>query len=236
MQRLALVCSLVFFGCGDDGGSGGADATPTADAPVAADGATQTDATGCPELWTVDIQPNQTASATITNGALELSSSNTMQGGAVEVYQTGLTGDFEVSFEFTGWTAGGTGAFTQAAVAPDVAMPSEFWVAGIGTFPTVGIGAARQPTGAADSAATALTAGTITFSRDGTDLTATVTTADQTATATGTFAASPLRVGVQLGSNMGTVAAPSSIRIEGFTVVSGTGVSSDTFDCDSLIP
>jgi hypothetical protein len=236
-MKLAL-CAIVscsLMACGDDGGSDSADATTATDA-VSSDAASSTDAAGCTQLWEVDIQQNQTASATVSNGALTLDTSNTMQGGAIEVYQTGLTGDFDVSFEFTGWTAGGTGAFAQASVAPDVSTPSEFWVAGIGTFPTVGIGAARQPTGAADLQATALTEGTITFARTGTDLTATVTTNDQTATVSGTFDAATMRVGMQLGSNMGTVATASSIQISEFTVTTGSGVTADTFDCDSLLP
>ena len=99
----------------------------------------------------------------------------------------------------------------------------------------VGLGVADQPSGTADLQATALTAATLRFQRTGSDVTVTATAADATASITGTSNAATLQLGVQLGSNMGAVTGDTRAVIDGF-VVTGAGVTSDTFDCDSLLP
>lgn len=222
---IAAACGLAVFAtaCGDDGG-GAADAAP--DAP--------TDAAACPQVWTVVADPG--TAATIAGGALVLTGAN-LTGSALEVHRDGLTGDFEVGFDVESFGAGATGAFLQAAISEPVAQPARFLSTAIGTHPVVGVSAADQPAGATDLAATAATAATLRFARTGTTVTLTATAGAATATVTAAdFATQPLRVGVQLGSNLGTVAPATTARLSAFVVTSGAGVTADAFDCDSLIP
>lgn len=221
MKRIAILLGLAACG-GDDGGF--TDASPTFDAGP--------DATSCPKLWTVTNDPG--ASAFVTGGVVLLSASNIADDSAIELTQTGLTGDFDATFAFSGFTSGGTGAFLQAAISADVATPPRKLTAAIGTSPTVGISAADQPGGSVDIQATTLKSGELHFVRAGDQVTVTATTADQTATITATYAVTPLRIGVQLGSNNGAIAPETSVSIGAFTLAAGTGVTGDTFDCDSL--
>jgi hypothetical protein len=222
-MRRCVWIGLVLAGCGGGGGDffdGG-----TIDAAH--------DAPACTPLWAVDSQTG--TAATVTAGHLVMTGSNIDSGSALVVSQAGLTGDFDIAFDVTSFSAGGTGAFLQAGVNDSDPNTSDFLTAGIGTFPTVGISAADQPGGATDIQATAQTAVTLRLQRTGTSVTVTATTSDQTATITATYAGSPLSVGLQLGSNNGAVAPETRAEIDAFTVT-GTGVTGDTFDCDSLIP
>lgn len=223
MRRPLALLTLVVAACGDDGvtaiDAAGADAS--------------TDASGCPPVWTVDAAAG--TSASITGGRLSLTGTS-LAGSALEVYRDGLSGDFDVSFSVASFAAGGSGAFVQAAIAEPVAQPARLLTAAFGTFPTVGVSAADQPGGSVDIQATATTTGTLRFARTGTTVTITATAGATTATATAqSFATQPLRVGIQLGSNDGTVAPVTTATIEDFTVTSGAGATSDPFDCDSLI-
>ncbi|MCA9677993.1 MAG: hypothetical protein H6709_09515 [Kofleriaceae bacterium] len=223
---LLVTCGALALGaCGDD--------EVTTDAPVAGVDARAIDARGCLSLW--KVRADVGAGAAITGGALVLTATDMDAGSALEVTQTGLTGDFDATFTVSDFTAAGTGAFVQAAVSEAVAQPTQIFTAGLGTFPTVGLGVADQPSGTADLQATALTAATLRFQRTGSDVTVTATAADATASITGTSNAATLQLGVQLGSNMGAVTGDTRAVIDGF-VVTGAGVTSDTFDCDSLLP
>lgn len=233
MRHLVLgLCGLGLVAACDVGATGGAiDAAGSdgggVDAPV--------DAPGCPSLWTTRAATG--AGALIQGGALVLSASNIPVGAALEVYQVGFGGDFDVTFAVEAFTAGGAGAFVQAAVSEDVAQPPKLLTAGFVTSPAAGVRAADQPNGTSDVQATAATAGELRLVRQGATVTITATAGDTTATTTGNLAASPLRVGVQLGSTQqGTIGPTTTARIAGFTVAGGTGVTADPFDCNSLRP
>jgi len=222
----------VCVACGDDGAA-------TVDAANDQIDAASVDAAGCAKVWSVNLR-NGSASATVGAGALTLSDVDSPQASALEVEQAGITGDFDLSFSFTGWTAAGTGAFFQAGIGSDVAVQTRFVVGGIGTFPAPVVGVAEQPdTGdpAADLQATSLVAGTVRYRRTGNTLTATAMTTDATAEIVlDDFSEDPLKVGLQLGSNMGTLSGTTSVMITDFTITGGgSTVVSDTFDCDSLI-
>jgi hypothetical protein len=226
---LSIAIVLACVACGDDGAG-------TADA---ANDASAVDAVECARVWSVNLR-HAGSSATVANGALTLSDTNTEPGSALEVEQAGVTGDFDLAFSFAGWTAAGTGAFFQAGIGSDVPVQTRFVVGGIGTFPIVGVGVAEQPdTGdpAAQLAATTAVAGSVRYRRTGSTLTATATTSDATAEIVLTdFSEDPLKVGVQLGSNMGTVAGVTTVDVTEFTISGGgTTVTDDSFDCDSLI-
>lgn len=225
-MRLFGVVLVMLVGCGDDGGGATADAAPP-------------DADPCPALWSSNVS-SPPASVTIGGGTMRLSSTDTPNGSAIEVWQGGLTGDFDASFAFTAWTAAGTGAFLQLGVGEDIAVQTRFAVAGIGTFPTVGVGAAEQPDDgdpAGELVATAEVSGTLHARRAGSTLMVTAMTSDATADITLTdFSATLLKLGVQLGSNMGTLSGDTTVDITEFTITGGGGsVQADTFDCDSLI-
>jgi len=217
MGRMLVVVIMVAACGGDDAGQ-------LPDAPVP-------DAPGCPKRWDVTAAGG---TAAIGGGSLTLTAPSIPSGIAVQVVQTGLTGDFTATFNVTGFVAGGTGAYLQAVVSADVASPTAFFSAAIGTSPVVGVSAAQQP-GTADLQPTTATATMLRFTRTGTSLTATATAGSTTATATGTEAASPLRIGLQLGTNGGAVSAPTTVTITELTLT-GTGASADAFDCDSLRP
>ncbi len=227
-----MLCSLAVTAVAGVCGACGNDESISIDAAPAVDAAT--DAAACPPVWTVDAAAG--TSATVAGGALVLTGTN-LVGSALEVYRDGLGGDFDVSFTIEAFTAGATGAFLQAAISERVPTPTRILSTALGTFPTVGVSAADQPGGPTDIQASAATTGTLRFARTGTTVTLTATAGATVATATATsFALQPLRVGVQLGSNMGTVAPASTARIGGFVVVAGAGVAADAFDCNSLIP
>ena len=230
-----LAC--VSVACGDDDADS-ADAASLPDAADPIDAAGSADA-ACPQAWTVSMR-DASASASIGNGALTLSDTDTPQGSAVEVVRAGITGDFDLTFTFSGWTAAGSGAFFQAGIGEDVTVQTRFVVAGIGTFPIVGVGAAEQPDDgdpAANLQATVAAAGSVRYRRSGSTLIATAMTADATAEITLTdFSEDPLKTGVQIGSNNGTLSGVTSVDITGFTITGGGAtVTDDTFDCDSLI-
>jgi hypothetical protein len=191
------------------------------------------DGGACTKLWTV--VPG-TGTASVSAGKLILAASNMPQGSAIGVYQAGLTGDFDVQFEVTAFTAGGTGAFVQAVVSDDVASPTRLFTSAIGTFPTVGISAADQPSGSTDVRPTTATAATLRVERNAStgEVTVYASTGSDTASITGTFANDPLRIGIQLGSNNGTVAGDSRAEIDTFAKVGGGTIQNDLFNCDSL--
>lgn len=224
---IIVACGALVAGCGDG--------DTAADAAVG-DDAGQPDAAGCPARWTVNADDG--ASATIAGGALVLTATVMTAGSAIEVTQAGLSGDFDAAFVVTSFTAGGTGAFVQAGVSEDVVAPTRFLTAAIGTFPVVGVSAADQPSGPTDLDATAETGATLRFVRVGTTVTITAEAADVTSTVTATFDADDLRVGVQLGTNMGAIAPVTTATIDAFTLSGGApgDAAADAFDCDSLIP
>jgi hypothetical protein len=226
-SHLLVVAALAACpACGDDGQTF-IDAAASIDAGL--------DDGGCTQVWTVEADTG--TSASIAGGELTLTGTG-LTGSALEVYRDGLTGDFDVSFTIENFAAGGTGAFIQAGVSAPMPQPPRLLTTAFGTFPTVGVSAADQPGGQVDLQATNVRVGTLRFVRTGTTVTLTAAAlAGPTATATATgFATQPLRLGVQLGNNSGTVTPVSTARLAAFTVTSGTGVSSDTFDCDSLVP
>ena len=231
---VVLVLAALAGCCGDDSGG----KTPDAGTPdgAIADGAVDAaiDA-GCVKRWTKQLTvPGANASATVSGGALIVRSTNTAAGSPLDVVQSGLSGDFDATFTFEAFVAGGTGGLVQAGVS---AGPTNVAIAGIGSFPTVGISAAFvQPAGGpSDIKASTGTAGTMRIQRTGSNLTVTTIAGGVTATATRTFTTGDLNIGVQIGSNMGTVASEISIRITDFAITGGgSAVKSDDFSCDSL--
>jgi hypothetical protein len=223
MRRLLLVLGVAACGGGET----------FHDAADPIDAADVDGTAGCPQLWTVDdVQAGGTAS--ITGGQLVMVQPSMDQGPALHVTQSGLTGDFDASFHVDAFTAGGSGAFLQAGLEDTEAGTTQFLTAAIGTVPLVGVSAADQPSGATDIDATALTAATLRFQRTGSAVTVTASTADATSTIAATMDASPLVIGLQIGSNNGTIASPTTVTVDDFTLT-GAGATSDTFDCDSLL-
>lgn len=218
--------------CGDD-------SSPTADATQSPSDAAPTVDAACPKVWTVTAH-TASATAVVEAGVVRLSDVDTPQNPAIEIFQGGITGDFDLTFSFSAFAPAGTGAFLQASIAQDVALSSRFVVAGIGTHPVVGVGVAELPDDGDPGpqlVATGEVEGSMRYRRTGNTLIVTAMTSDATAEITLTdFDESPLRTGVQIGSNMGTLSGTTSVAISQFTITGGGGtVQSDTFDCDSLI-
>lgn len=192
----------------------------------------------CPRLWNVNVQPGADATADITGGDLIVTATDMGPGSAIEITQSGLTGDFDATFTFNSWVAGATNAFLQVGVVPEPAAPPKKAHGAIGTFPLVGISALinEGSQDAVDIHATTGTAGTFRFQRTSDVLTVTVTVGETTATQTGALAG-PLRIGAQLGARPTAIVAETSVHISDFALMDGgSTVQSDSFDCDSLHP
>ncbi len=225
-----LLALLALAGCGDDDG-GAPDASPP-DA-ARADAAVAIDASQCAILWRRAGAAGG-ATARVEGGALVLRATGA---GTIGVQQTGLSGNFEASFEVESFSAGGTGAFVQAVLSNQDLVPDQLFTAGMGTSPVVGISAAMQP-GSSDIKPVAATAATFRVVKTGNSITVTTTAGGQTATVQGFYGQTPLQLGIQVGSNAGAVAGETVVRVSDFRVVLGTGSGTrpkpDDFACDSL--
>lgn len=197
----------------DDDGSG----TPDADDD------------GCPNVWTVLAGAD--TSATIAGGDLVLTGSN-LAGRDLQIYRDGLAGDFDIRATFL-LTAGGQGPFVRMAVTDQTTNAG--LMGGVDSFPSVGVGTYELPAGRTAFAPTTLTPAGAQIRRRGSTLDITAGTQENgSGLMLTTFTTEPVRVWFFLGS-AGTTAPASTARISDFSVVSGSGITSDTFDCDSLI-
>ena len=225
----ALLALLALAGCGDDDDGGAHDAGP----PDAARADAAIDASQCAILWRRAGAAGG-ATARVEGGALVLRATGT---GTIAVQQTGLSGNFEASFEVESFSAGGTGAFVQAVLSNEDLVPDQLFTAGLGTSPVVGISAAMQP-GSSDIKPVAATAATFRVVKTGNSITVTTTGGGQTATVQGFYGQTPLKLGLQVGSNAGAVAGETVVRVSDFRVVVGSGSGTrpkpDDFACDSL--
>ncbi|MCC6999669.1 MAG: hypothetical protein IT370_34000 [Deltaproteobacteria bacterium] len=226
----ALLALLALAGCGDDDDGGARDGGGAADAALA-DAAI--DASQCAVLWR-RVGATGGATARVEGGALVLRATGT---GSIGVQQTGLSGNFEASFEVESFSAGGTGAFVQAVLSNQDLVPDQLFTAGMGTSPVVGISAAMQP-GSSDLEPVAATAATFRVVKTGNSITVTATAGGQTATVQGFYGQTPLQLGLQVGSNAGAVSGETVVRVSDFRVVLGSGGGTrpkpDDFGCDSL--
>jgi len=231
----AVVLSATACGGDDDGQVDGA---ASADGPVGLDGRGGLDTEGCRRQWTVSVAGGASAAgAAVAGGALVLRNATTALGDQLDVmHLTTLTGDFDASFAYEMFVAGGAGAFAQAVLIHAPSAPGDPLVtAGIGNSPQPAVSATFQP-GPVDVQVTAAVAGTFRLRRSGDQVTTTTTPTggDPPATVTSTLATYPLGIGLQLGTNTNALVGETSIRINDFTVTGDGSVSPDDFSCDSV--
>jgi len=238
-------------GCGDDSAPADAsidafvfeDVGPPPDAPLvptdaAGVDAPLVDAGPCDPLWIVESSGGPDVIATIEGGALVVSARDIAAAATpISVYQTGLSGDFEGGFFYEMFDASAPGAFAQAAVG--LGLP-DYAVAGIGTVPVVGVGAAVFHPGMSPpsmSVPSAATSGYMRFKRTGTTLDVTVGAGADTAMVSDTLVGDDLRIGIQVGnSGADPAGGVTSVRITEFRMSGGGGVvMADSFDCDTLL-
>jgi hypothetical protein len=236
---MVIASALLAAGCGDDddGGSDGTVAdSGTADARAA-------DA-GCAKRWVVSkVGTAAVASANVETGALVLRSAMSSQNDLINVVSAmTLTGDFTVVIKYEGFVAGGTGAFSQTALADMTLTNGPIVTTGIGNSPTVGVSVNFQnTTGSAMIQPSTAIAGEFKLQRVGAMMTAAVTPTGGGTAATGaaaTFGTTPVKFGVQMGSNNSTFNPESSIKYTDVIVTgggAGGAAQNDDFSCDSLM-
>ncbi|MFM7022237.1 MAG: hypothetical protein ACKOXB_04610 [Flavobacteriales bacterium] len=196
----------------------------------------------CDKVWTVKTSVGATVSASIADGALALSSTNTASGLVpLTVYQNGISGDFELTFSFENFqSVSGAGGYIQLAVTDTLGSTGNRCTAGIGTLPVTGISAVVDSTGGDNSHIviknSTSTSGSFNMKRVGSLITVTTIAGTDTAKVSSSFSTKALQFGFQLGnSNVAAVSGVTSIKITDFTIVNGGGtVKSDKFDCSSL--
>lgn len=244
----SLLVATFHCGCGDD------DATPPTDAgeidAPAADAAALDagdddagsvdagqDAGVCNQVWVVESSGGPDVAAMVEAGSLVVSARNIAPGTApIAVYQANLTGDFEGGFFYDMFDAAGPGAYAQAVVGLGM---TDYAIAGVGTVPSIGVGAAVFHPGSPPATMvtpTSATAGFMRFKRTGDVLEVTSSAGADMALVTDVLVGGPLRIGIQIG-NSGTdmVGGVTLVRLTDFRMSGGGGeVTSDSFDCDSI--
>ncbi len=249
---LALFAGL-FGGCGDDDvvplADAGvldagemADSGPPLDAGLPGDGSVGDagghDAGVCRPVWIVESSGGPDVSATVEGGDLVVSARNIPAGmSPISVYQPNLSGDFEGGFFYAMFDSSGVGSYAQAVVGLGM---TDYAVAGIGTLPSIGVGAAVFHPGSPPASMVAPSTGTsgfMRFKRTGDVLEVTSAAGADMALVTDTLAGGPLRIGIQVGNNgTDTLGGVTLVRISQFQITGGGGeVITDSFDCDSVV-
>ena len=200
------------------------------------------DTVTCDKVWTVKKSVGANVSASVSGGALLLSSVNTAATLVpLTIYQNGISGDFEATFSFEDFQSGtGAGGYIQLAVTDTLGANGNRCTAGVGTLPVVGISAVVDSIGGDNShivlKSSTSTSGTFNMKRVGALLTVTTIAGTDTAKVSSSFSPNALQFGFQLGnSNAAGVSGTTSIKITDFTIINGGGVvKSDKFDCNSI--
>jgi hypothetical protein len=210
-MRVATVIVLgLLAGCtGDDDGGG--------------DGA-------CAKVWYADAI-YEGASAEIAGGQLVLRAPRAEGRAAIEVARPIPDGNFDVSFDISGFTAGGASAFVGAVVQHASGAGDETLT---GALLTAGVAAYARPSGASDQQPSTATVATVRLVRSGPEVTVTTSAADATATITSTYDFGGLVLALQLGSTGDFVGAESTATIEAMEVAAGA-FDGDAFACNSFV-
>lgn len=234
LLSFAFAVALLAAGCSNPGDDDDASPTPSS----------------CPTIWEQATTPRTGATSVVENGALALMSPDLGIApdhiGVSWKTIDSLSGDFDVTVEFTSYVSGGTGSFFQAVVADDAA-PGFYASGGIGNVSAAqgtnpAFSATVVPNVAYDEATHAdvqarsdtETAGSITLNKTGSLMTVTTTVGSTSATKSdNSFSGTDFTLALQIGNNnpTATVDAPTSVEV---TEVTGSLI--DTFDCDSLSP
>jgi hypothetical protein len=238
---------------GAAGEAGGSGEGGSAGAGGAAGGAGQDAGPPCDKRWTREICPEVGATPgasvkyDIAAGALVLTEtlspflcgSATKPSMPLKVFQTGLSGDFEIVFSFEGFAAAAYGAAVQAYVY-EINNDNE-WAGALLTDTGSGLNLKVSVThaGALQEDVTSASTGSGTFriKRAGALVTAFAEAGSSSKNISALMAKNDMRVGIALRGPYNAVNPPaaSSVRITNFTVTQGGGtVQSDAFDCNSI--
>lgn len=220
MRPIALwLLAMAFAACGGAGDD---------------DGGGDDDGDGCADVWT--LMAGADTNATIEDGALVLSGTN-LAGNDLQIRRDGLEDDFDILFTVESLDATDVGPYVAFGVTDPA---SGLGLAGAAvSFPFEGVSVYGLPSSASGDSQFVRTEADpiyVRFDRTGSML---GVTAGNNFESRGFVrndlpATGPARIYVYFGSSGG---APSltTVRISDFMVISGAGVTSDTFDCDSLI-
>lgn len=220
-------------GEGGSSGAGGEDGGPT-----------------CPQHWQYDIcslSAGASAGIDVKSGAMVLTetASEFMCGGAMwppytlKVFQSGLAGDFTVSFDYEGFTSGGYGVGVHAFVV-ELNNDQETAAASIvdsGAGTNVKAAVEHEGQKQEEVKGTSSTSGKLTIQRLGGFLTVTAAAGGDSKSVTSQFTKNNLVVGIALQGpyEPGDPPVASSVSIPAFNVTGGGGkVVADSFDCNSV--
>jgi hypothetical protein len=240
-RLFAVVCGFVAPGCsgspasavdaGDDAAAGDADVDGTL---------------ACVRRWTVtDTRVNPDLNVKVTDGALEIALPLAADELVFVGHAGALKGDFDAWFDFEVFAPGNTSAYLHAALGLD--DPNLIDVPFVGT----GIGVTEGETDVRallvyhdegrtrfDLMLTRATEGTLHIARTGRVIALTASVpSGEAATVTAQVSDAPARIGLQFASgSRDAVPGDASVKITDFRVQGGGGdVTSDHFDCDSLL-
>ncbi len=155
-----------------------------------------------------------------------------------------MEGDFEASFTFDSFSSGGEGGFFQVAISH--VDSGDRAIGGMGTVTPIAAGLQigggfdlTDHEGAQNWIPSGATSGIASIVRIGNELTISVDTDENDVSISDTLAGDGLTIGVQIGNNHPDTAltGTTSVQVTGFVIAGGGGsVTSDTFDCDSVLP
>jgi len=158
---------------------------------------------------------------------------------ALKVFQSGLSGDFTVVFDFEGFTSSGYGVGVHAYVVEigndDEAASASILDTGSGTNLKATI--IHEGKKQEDVEGTSTKSGKLTIQRVGGFLTVTASGGGDSKNLTSAFSANPLIVGIALQGRYEPAdpPQPSSVSIPAFHVTGGGGkVVADEFNCNSI--
>lgn len=227
IARLAIFFGgLVALGCGDN-------AAPEVTLP-------------CVRRWSVtDTRVNPGLAVQVEGGALTIALPLAADELVFVGHQGALTGDFEAAFDFEVFAPGHTAAYLHATIG--LQDPNLIDVPFVGA----GIGVDDGETDVRallvyhdegrtrfDLVLTRAVAGTLRIGRTGREITLTASVSSgETATISAQVSDAPARIGLQFASGADDVATgDASVKITDFRVEGGgSAVTTDHFDCDSLL-
>ncbi|MBI5533299.1 MAG: hypothetical protein HY898_11320 [Deltaproteobacteria bacterium] len=238
---------------GEGGSSGEGGTAGTGGVGGSAGGAGEDSGPPCDEYWTREICPKvgSTQGASVgfdfKAGALILNEtsspymcgSTTMPALPLKIYQSGLSGDFEVTFTFEKFVSASYGSGVHAYVIEvgNDKESAEAMLLDSGSGTALKVSVTHEDVPQDDQVSTSSTSGSFTIKRVGALVTVMATAGSDKKNISAVLTKNDMRVGIAIQGpyDVPNPPASSSVSILDFTVTNGGGkVVSDTFDCNSV--
>ncbi|MFT4682293.1 MAG: hypothetical protein ACI9FU_001054 [Granulosicoccus sp.] len=196
-------------------------------------GCSEIEEVDCVSDWTVK-RTQLTAEAKYENGSLRIEVLNSESGQAIEVFQTGLTGDFTITTVFDSFSPGtGFGGYAQLVVT-EIDNDS-MGISGVSLGNGMIEAFVAYPFEHSDSRFTDLTSGSFSIERLDSTITSTCIVGEMTVSKTKVFSNSDLKVAFQIGSTRESLTGNTGITITQFNVSKDAGIEPDEFECDLVL-